>query len=227
MRSALFKAGVILTFLVCSLKSQEQSKIENVLERFLLKGNPKVHEYRGTREMEAETEHFGLKARMKVETVLSESSDEGRVLTYRVISEEGSGSVRKRMKQLLDGERKAVKNGGFGFTAENYDFQILGPFAGETSKLSVRPKQKNELLIDGVILINQSGDLVRSEGRLIKSPSFWVSEVRIVMNYRQIGGVRMPINVEYKAKVKIIGETNIKMIYYYSSVNHVPVPGIQ
>ena len=46
------------------------------------------------------------------------------------------------------------------------------------------------LLVDGTIYLNpDNGELVRMEGRLAKSPSFWTRRVEIVRWYRRIAGV--------------------------------------
>jgi hypothetical protein len=57
------------------------------------------------------------------------------------------------------------------------------------------------------------------EGRLAKSPSFWVRSVTVVKRFRRIGGVSLPVAIESLADVKMIGKSSFSMRYTYSAVN--------
>jgi len=70
-------------------------------------------------------------------------------------------------------------------------------------RVTVKPKRKDELLIDGVIILTpDTGDLLRVEGRLAKSPSFWIGRIDVVRTYDRIGGVRVPVRTESVAQGK-------------------------
>jgi hypothetical protein len=74
--------------------------------------------------------------------------------------------------------------------------------------------------VDGSIFLKpEDGDLVRLEGKLSKSPSFWTRHVQIVRWYQRIVGVRMPVALESVANVVVAGRSTFRMSYEYESVN--------
>jgi hypothetical protein len=106
------------------------------------------------------------------------------------------------------------------FTSENYVFEDRGSRSDGLAWLAVKPRRKDVLLVDGSIFLDpHDGDLVRLEGRLSKSPSFWARRVDIVRLYRRIAGVRMPVRLESIASVVIAGTSTFRMTYEYETVN--------
>jgi hypothetical protein len=86
--------------------------------------------------------------------------------------------------------------------------------------VKVKPKRQDELLIDGSIVLNaESGDLLRVEGRLAKSPSFWAGRVEVVREYVRIEGIRVPVRTESLAQVKMAGASSFTMTYHYETIN--------
>ena len=74
--------------------------------------------------------------------------------------------------------------------------------------------------MSGMMALNTTdGGLVRLQGRLAKSPSFWIKNVDIVRTYERIGGSVVPVALESKAQVRFLGEATLHMIYVYSEVN--------
>ena len=67
------------------------------------------------------------------------------------------------------------------------------------------------------------GALVRVQGRLAKSPSFWVKHVDIVRSYQRFGGSDLPIALESKADLRLFGPATLRMTYVYSEVDGHPV----
>jgi hypothetical protein len=154
---------------------------------------------------------------------------------YQIIGEGGSGFVRgKVLKPWLDGEKKMWTAGDperASLTHENYSFVDRGLTPDGLAQLSVKSRRKDVLLVDGSIFVNpENGDLVRIEGRLSKSPSFWTRRVEVVRHYQRINGVRVPIAIESVASVLIAGRSTFKMTYQYETINGhqvgVPQPGL-
>jgi len=113
---------------------------------------------------------------------------------FSIVSEEGSGSIRKHVfDKLLNEEaeasRRSTRN-STRLTPENYDFQLIGQetlATGPTYVLAVKPKTANKYLIDGKIWVNASDyAIVRIEGQPAKNPSFWVRSVHFVHTYQKI-----------------------------------------
>ena len=105
-------------------------------------------------------------------------------------------------------------------TPVNYVFEDRGAQPDGLVSLSVKPKRKDMLLVDGSIFLNpDDGELVRMEGRLSKTPSFWTRRVAIVRWYQRIAGFRMPTALESVANVRIAGVSTFRMTYEYESIN--------
>jgi hypothetical protein len=68
-----------------------------------------------------------------------------------------------------------------------------------------------------------NGRLVRLEGRLARSPSFWVKNVDIIRRYDRIHGAVVPVELESRADVRFLGGATLHMTYSYSSINGQPV----
>ena len=70
------------------------------------------------------------------------------------------------------------------------------------------------------------GELVRLEGRLAKSPSFWVKSVDIVRSYDRIDGVVVPVALDVSATLRLLGPATLHMTYAYSEIKGRPVPPV-
>ena len=113
---------------------------------------------------------------------------------FSIVSEEGSGSIRKHVfYKLLNEETEASGRGtrnSTRLTPENYDFQLIGQETLETGLtyvLAVKPKTANKYLIDGKIWVNAADyAIVRIEGQPAKNPSFWVRSVHFVHTYQKV-----------------------------------------
>ena len=80
------------------------------------------------------------------------------------------------------------------------------------------------LLVNGSIFLRpDDGDLVRVEGALARTPSFWTRRVEIVRRYDRIAGVRVPVAFESVASIRMAGKATFTMSYEYHSVNGLDV----
>jgi len=190
-----------------------------ILQRFLSLGDPTPSQFRALRHLEARNDKFEKSAWMDVWT---EGDASG--FRYVIVSEDGSEYIRSRVfRATLETERKMWAAGEpdqAALTPANYVFEELGAQADGLASLTVTPRRKDVLLVDGTIFLNPAdGELVRMEGRLSKSPSFWTRRVAIVRWYRRIVGFRMPTALESVANVRIAGVSTFRMSYEYESVN--------
>lgn len=191
----------------------------STLERFLAREDPAPTQFRALRHLEARNDHFEKSAWMDVWT---EGDASG--FSYRIVAEEGSAYIRSHVfRASLEAERALWASGApgrAGLTPVNYVFEDLGIQPDGLTSFAVKPRRDDVLLVDGSIFLNpDDGDLVRMEGRLSKSPSFWTRRVEIVRWYQRIVGVRMPVALESVANVRIAGESTFRMKYDYESVN--------
>ena len=171
--------------------------------------------------MHARTERLNHEGWMDAWTEL-----DARGFRYQVVSERGSGTIRGRvLKALLERERELVASGDTersNLTAANYEFS--GETQGNGCRyIDIKPKRKDVLLVEGRMVLNEAGELIRVEGKLAKNPSFWTSGVEVVRHYARIAGVRVPIATESIAKVKFAGMSKLQMEYQYEQINGRPV----
>ena len=182
-----------------------------------------LQSFRCYRRMHAWAERMGQEAWLDAWTELK-----GGAFRYTVVSERGSDSVRtKVLHAILDRETDAVNGGEAGrgeLTPDNYEFGAAGVDGDGSRYVSLRPKRKDVMLVDGRMVLSADGsDLVRVEGRLSKNPSFWTTLVNVVRHYARVGGVRVPTAVESVAKVRFAGTAQLEMFYEYETVNGRPV----
>src|SRR5262245_9680410 len=137
------------------------------------------HDYRASRRLEASG--VGQRGWMDVETGFSQGSG----FTYEVTGEGGSGFIRSRvLHSLLDEERRLIAQNAtpqIALSPANYRFAPDTLDASGLAVVSITPLRKERALIDGRIYLTPgNGELVRVEGRLARTPSFWVSRVNVV-----------------------------------------------
>jgi len=190
-----------------------------VLQRFLALEDPTPTQFRALRHLEASNEKFEKSAWMDVWVDADASG-----FHYVVIAEDGSEYIRSKIfRATLEREQKMWAAGepdNATVTAANY---VIEPHATESDgllALAVKARRKDILLVDGSIFLNpDDGELVRMEGRLSKTPSFWTRRVEIVRWYQRIAGFRMPTALETVANVMVAGPSTFKMTYEYESIN--------
>jgi hypothetical protein len=191
-----------------------------VVARVVSRTDPPPHQYRALRRLEAQSDKLGGSAWIEAWTTV----EPGAGFRYEIVGEGGSGFVRGRvLKPWLVNEKKMWAAGDperAAFTHENYTFDDRGPTPDGLVQLAVKSRRKDLLLVDGSIFVNpEDGDLVRVEGRLSKTPSFWTRRVEVVRHYQRIQGVRVPVAIESVASVLVAGRSTFKMTYDYETIN--------
>jgi hypothetical protein len=190
-----------------------------LVQRFLTSPDPDPTTFRVMRHVDAKSERFGQSAWMDVWT-----EADGNGFRYRIVGEGGSEYIRSKVfRATLETERKMWADGSparAALTLDNYEFTDAGVGPDGLASLTLKPRRKGELLVDGAIFVNpDDGDLVRLEGRLVKSPSFWTRRVEIVRRYKRFAGIRMPVALESVAHILIAGKSTFRVAYDYETVN--------
>ena len=180
-----------------------------------------AHQYTASRHLEASG--AGRRAWLDVHTNFSGASG----LLYEVTGEGGSGYIRSRvLRSLLDEERRLIASRGepaVALTTANYEFVPEGLDGEGLAVVMMRPLRKDKALIDGRLFMTLDGELRRVEGRLAKTPSFWVTRVDVVRSYRRINGIVMPVSLDTKAQLRLFGKSDLRMTYQYSHIDEQPV----
>jgi hypothetical protein len=194
---------------------------EQSMRQFLAQGDG-PRPYKATRRIEAR--HGGSIGWVEAATEYAPGSG----FRYTITGEGGSGSLRdKVLKAILEGERDAIAKGEISRSALapcNYEFQVNGLDENGLAKVLLSPKRKERVLVSGAMFLRPvDGELVRVQGRLAKSPSFWVKTVDIIRTYERIEGTVMPVSLETTAQVRMFGTATLKMTYDYTEIDGQPV----
>lgn len=136
---------------------------------------------------------------------------------FSILSEGGSGSIRKLVfHKLLSEETEASRHGTRNSTRlipANYDFQFAGEEKLETGPayvLAVSPKTANKYLIDGKIWVDATDySIVRIEGQPARNPSFWVHDVHFVHTYQKVGKFWFASSTDTTSQVRIFGDSEL------------------
>ena len=190
-----------------------------ILQRFLSLSDPAPTSYRALRHLEARNDKFDMSAWMDVWTEIDASG-----FKYHIVAEEGSDTIRTRVfRETLETERRmwasASADAG-SVTPANYIFDDRGAVADGLAALTIKPRRKDILLVDGAIFLRpEDGELLKLEGDLAKPPSFWTRRVRIVRHFQRFAGVRMPVSLDAVANLRFFGQSTFRAAYEYETVN--------
>jgi hypothetical protein len=187
------------------------------IRRFLSQ-NDGQHAYHAVRRLEAE--NGDRRGWIEADTEFSAQ----RGLNYTITAEGGSGFIRSRiLKGVLEAERDLIAKGDIArgaVSANNYEFEPGGVDAEGLAVVMLSPRRKDRLLVDGTLLLRpRSGDPVRLQGRLVKSPSFWARNIDVVWTYARFGAVIMPVELRSKADIRFMGTASLRVSYLYSEID--------
>jgi hypothetical protein len=197
--------------------STDASAVDKFLARPLV-----ATQYRAMRRLEATGS--GQRGWLDARTEFSPASG----MDYEVTAEGGSGLIRSRiLRSLLEQEKTLIAKGDaetVAIDATNYRFADGGTTADGLVRVLLDPLREHRALIDGAMFLSPAdGELVRVEGRLAKSPSFWLKKVEVIRSYARINGVLVPMSLQSTAQVRFLGGSSLRMTYDYSEVGDAPV----
>jgi hypothetical protein len=221
MASGGLSALLLVIAVAPAARATSPNAADHSFKQFLAKGDGELP-YRATRRLEAE--NGNRRGWMDVVTEYAPRTG----FRYDVLGEGGSDYIRdKVLRAVLNAERDAIARGEMfraALAPENYTFEPNGVGADGLSRVLISPRRKEPALIQGTMfLAPQDGALVRLQGRLAKSPSFWVKTVEVVRAYRRLNGKVVPIALESKAQLRMLGSASLRMTYRYSEIDGSPV----
>jgi hypothetical protein len=98
-------------------------------------------------------------------------------------------------------------------SGQNYSFEYLGEdvLDGRSCyKLRTLPKHDRKELLEGTIWVDKAGyHILRMEGEPAKSPSFWVKNVHIVLEFSDVSGMWLQTASHASARIRFGGEYNV------------------
>jgi hypothetical protein len=191
---------------------------ERAFAVFVSRPDEPLTRYRARRRIEAQA--LGQRASMDVQVELDPESG----FRWTVRSEDGSRSIiEKCFVRLLRAEADVHASGraaASALTSDNYVFELAGPAPDGLVRVRARPRRREATLIDGAFLIApDSADIVRVEGRLARSPSFWVPSVEVSRHFARVQGHRVVVRVESVARVRLVGHSRVVVTYDYEMIN--------
>lgn len=102
-------------------------------------------------------------------------------------------------------------------TATNYKFSYKGDeeLNGRNVHVyQVKPHHKRAGLFKGHIYIDSSsGTLVRSEGAMVKSPSFFLRRIEFVQDYTDVAGYTLPVQLHTTARASFVGRVAVDIFH--------------
>lgn len=142
-------------------------------------------------------------------------------LQFTPVRFNGDGFVKSNViTRLLQSEVDHVKQADSAQTAiskDNYKFSYKG-----TSKMDgrtvhvfqLKPRSKRPGLFKGRIYLDAyTGSLVRAEGGVVKSPSFFVKKIEFVQDYVDVGNFTFPAHMHSEARARVIGRTVVDVYH--------------
>ena len=203
------------------LQATEPNAADNSIRQFLAQDDTQPA-YRATRRLEVVN---GNRSGW-LEAITEYSPQAG--FRYEITAEGGSGYIRSKvLRAVLDGEREVIAQGETARSSlvrANYAFEANGIDQEGLANVLLSPRRKERVLVSGRMFLQpDDGRLVRLQGQLAKSPSFWVKNVEIVRSYEPIDGVVMPVKLQSNAEVRLMGSATLQMTYVYSHINGHPV----
>jgi hypothetical protein len=143
------------------------------------------------------------------------------VLEFTPVRSSGDKFVKSNViVRLLQSEVDHVQRREQSQTAidsSNYRFNYKGvsQVNGTSAHVfDVKPRQKRVGLFKGKIYVDSSsGRLLRAEGRIVKSPSFFIKKIDFVQDYTTIDGFTLLSHIHSEAQTRVIGTAIVDISY--------------
>jgi hypothetical protein len=142
-------------------------------------------------------------------------------LNYKPIQFTGDGFVKSNViTRVLQSEVDFVQKGDaqqVALTDANYKFSYKGlqDLDGHSAYVyQVKARAKRVGLFKGRIYLDaHNGNVLRTEGTIIKSPSFFVRKLEFVQDYASVDGYTLPAHLHSTAKASIVGQTVVDIYH--------------
>jgi hypothetical protein len=136
-----------------------------------------------------------------------------RTLEFRVTRSAGDAFVERNViARLLQSEIDHVQKDDPALTALtsiNYTFSYKSTATlngREVRIYQVKPRFKRVGLFRGRIYLDaRTANLVRAEGRIVKSPSVFIKSIEFVQNDFDVAGFTFPAHIHYKVRARFVG----------------------
>jgi hypothetical protein len=133
------------------------------------------------------------------------------VKSFKIVQASGNTWGARIIRDLLSSETSSTrKEHSTEISRDNYDFIFLRQQNfGDVPEyvFAIFPKRKDKYLLRGQIWVEAHSFRIRQiEGVPAKSPSFWLKNLHITLQYGELGGMWVPVTFDAIATVRILGE---------------------
>lgn len=150
----------------------------------------------------------------------------GRGFTYEIVDEGGSDYIRNKvLRGMLKTEGELIAAGKrlrASLDAGNYEFADGGMTEHGLQRILLQPVKRSDGLVKGSLVLDKTGAVSRIQGRLVKSPSFWLRDVDVSWKFAHVGGHVVPVEMTSNGRVRMFGRSSFRMVYDYVSVDGRP-----
>jgi hypothetical protein len=181
-----------------------------VYQNRLLLQSVHLGEYQDDTTIEAELPQARKKGLFHVQRMFSAPKS----LAFKAVDFVGDGFVKTNViARLLQSEVDHVQKGedsSTAITAKNYKFSYKGTDQIADAPVHVflaKPRRKAPGLFKGRIYLNvYTGEIVRAEGKMVKSPSFFVKNIEFIQEYARVGEFNLISHIHSTADTRIVGK---------------------
>jgi len=166
-------------------------------------------------------DYTGFPSSRSAEMVVEVKFDAPSKKQFRIVSEDGSRLLLKRvLQELLVNEKEALGEENrikTALTPDNYEFRLAD--SDESSGrpqyvLEVTPRSRNKFLYKGKIWVDAADFAVtRISAEPAKNPSLWISHTAIEHRYSKIGDFWLPASNTSVTKVRLGGMAKLRIDY--------------
>jgi hypothetical protein len=132
------------------------------------------------------------------------------IKTFKITEEQGNPTGKKIVRAILEQEIASAKQGHKGeINRSNYDFVFLREQnfgAVPEYVLHIIPKRKEKGLLLGEIWVDATSYRIRQiVGIPVKTPSFWIKDVNITVQFAAVNGMWIPVVIDAIATLRFLG----------------------
>lgn len=130
---------------------------------------------------------------------------------YWIESSSGSGVGEKVLRDIVSKETEPAKDEKKKeLSAENYDFQLSGEDTIDGRRcfvLNLNPRREDKELLRGKVWVDaETYNIHRIEGSPAKSPSWWIHDLQVLINFAEVDGMWLRTFTHAVATVRFKGK---------------------
>jgi hypothetical protein len=203
----------VLGFAIYNAPQPDTADIVSKMERRMSRQSATLCSYSALETYTLSNRHLHAGSEMKVRVTYHH--DKG--TKYQVISDTSKGIAKRVFENLLHEQTTAHREKSAGINSSHYEFDLKGEEGcgnRQCYKLQIRPRHRTRFLVDGFAWVDRrTYGIVRVEGRLAKSPSFWIKPPEIEQTFEARDGFWLPASNRSSTHVLFFGEADLTIAY--------------